>query len=68
MMTPLVHQYNNLDSKIQVVIGGYPILAIRDYIVRSNDFDTIYQNFHMMIKKFEERKLNFDPQFLFLDH
>jgi hypothetical protein len=67
-LTPLVHQYNNLDSKVQVVIGGYPILAIRDFIVRSNDFDTIYEKFQIMMSKYEKKDLNFDPQYLFIDH
>ena len=66
--TPIVHQYNNLDDKVQVVIGGYPILALRDMIVKNYEFDELYEHFSTMLQKFQDNDLSFDPQYLMIDH
>ena len=67
-LTTLVHQYNNLNSNLQLVIGGYPQLALRDFIVRSYSFDQIYGAFGEMLSEFNKGKLNFDPQYLMTDY
>ena len=53
---------------MQVVIGGYPILALRDMIVRNHEFQELYDIFKIMLDKFEQKELSFDPQYLLIDH
>ena len=67
-LTTLVHQYNNLNTNLQLVIGGYPHLALRDYIVRSYKFEEIYGVFGDMLMEFQKGKLSFDPQYLMTDY
>jgi hypothetical protein len=66
--TALVHHYNNLDGNVQLVIGGYPVLALRDQIVRNYSMDELKDHFDTMIDQFEKNNLNFDPQYLMADH
>ena len=67
-LTTLVHQYNNLDSNVQLVIGGYPILAMRDQVVRNYEHDELYAHFQTMLEQFRKNNLTFDPQYLMVDH
>ncbi|CAI2364467.1 unnamed protein product [Moneuplotes crassus] len=67
-LTPLIHQYNNLDTKVQCIVGGYPILALRDMVVRNHTFDEIYDNFKLMMEMYQSGEVTFDPTYLFQDY
>jgi len=65
-LTTLIHQYNNLDTNIQLVIGGYPKIALRDQVVRSISFEQLEDHFYAMIDQFKDNNLSFDPQYLMI--
>lgn len=67
-LTPLVHQYNNMNQNTQLVIGGYPILALRDQVVRNYESDELESHLNTMIHQYADSNLGFDPQYLMIDH
>ena len=67
-MTTLIHQYNNLDTNIQLVFGGYPKLALRDQIVKNYSFEELDAYFDQMLEFLKQGKYNYNPEFLMIDH